>query len=116
VKKRNGQWEFKKNDFSSYVRRMKIHSGDTILFKDGTITEAGLKEFAKAVQDIKIDKVVLLVVKDVNDVRNLTEVEMNKSGWFRIEALSKIVMDRQKSVEIKAQPGDEEVDDKAKTE
>ncbi len=96
MKKREGNWSFKKNDFSNYVRKLHIQPGSVIMFKDGTITLKGLEEFGKAVQDIGIQKVILLVVNDVNDVKSMTEGEMNKAGWFRIEALGKMVLDRAK--------------------
>jgi hypothetical protein len=111
---RNGKWEFKKNDFSNYARKMHIQPGSVILFKDGTINREGLEEFGKAIQNIGIPKVILLVVNDVNDVKQLSEEEMNRVGWFRVEALSKMVIDRSKEISEKADDPGKEVDDDTK--
>lgn len=95
---KDGKWEFKKNVFARYVRKLNVHSGDVILFRDGSITEEGLKSFGEAINNLKPAprNVILLVVQDVNEVRLISEIEMNKLGWFRIEALSKMVIDRSK--------------------
>jgi hypothetical protein len=77
--------------YGKFVRKMRIEPNMIIAFTQGAITSNGLQALAEEISRTGIPGVTLLVVKDVNDMRNLSEKDMNDLGWFKVDTLKRAI-------------------------
>lgn len=84
-----------------FVRKLNLKPKSILAFQDGAITYEGLKGLSRSMGEAGIKEVVLLVVKDINDIANLDEETMNKFGWFHLPQLMKTLkIDKAKEEEM----------------
>jgi hypothetical protein len=81
-----------KKQLANWARKMRIQPNSIIAFNSGAITKEGLDALADIIKGMKIPNVVLLVVDNINNMRELSEEDMNKLGWFKVESLQKLIM------------------------
>jgi hypothetical protein len=74
-------------------RKVHLHSGDVILLKKGSnlANEQDIDRMIKAGEEMGLDKVLIVVVDDFDDVKHLNENSMAEYGWFRIETIRKLI-------------------------
>lgn len=77
---------------SRWARKMRIRPNTILAFSSGAITDEGLEQLADAIKKTGTPNVVLLVVKDINNMRELDDDDMAALGWFKVETLRNIVM------------------------
>lgn len=91
--------EFSRKKIGSFVKKLRVRNGDLILVKHGSeiadIQTIGA--MADALGNAGLEKTVIFVVDDFDNIRALDESTMNKNGWFRVEALSKLINRKQES-------------------
>lgn len=79
------------------MRKMHIANGDVILVKMGTnfAKKEHIEDFVKAGGKMGLDKVVIMVVDELDDIRKLDEKEMNKYGWYKMDSLvNRVIKDK----------------------
>jgi hypothetical protein len=76
---------------AKFIQKFKVSDGDVLLIKEGSPIAANLEEIVQVVHDSGRQNVVVLVVDDFGSVKALDEKTMNAEGWFRVEALRKLV-------------------------
>jgi len=84
-----------------FCRKLNLKPKSILAFQDGVITYEGLKDLSRSMGEAGIKEVVLLVVKDINDIANLDEATMNKYGWFHLPQLMK-------KLKVEEQPPEQE--------
>ncbi len=75
------------------VRKMSLRAGDVLLIKAGTEIAKieTITEIVSTCEKIVDGRVLVLVVDDFNDMTKTKETALNATGWFHIDALSRIV-------------------------
>lgn len=74
------------------LKNFHVREGDIIALKHQSplANEKAIDAILHAVEQMKIN-VLVLVVKDFDDLTVLNETDMNKRGWFRFKSMSRIV-------------------------
>lgn len=74
------------------LKNFHVRDGDIIALKHQSplANEKAIDAILHAVEQMKIT-VLVLVVKEFDDLTVLNETEMNKRGWFRFKSMSRIV-------------------------
>jgi len=75
------------------IKKMRIDNNSVIAVKSGTsvATSQALDGIAEAVAKKGLKKVIIVVVDDLDDLTILSEEEMNKQGWYSVQALRMMV-------------------------
>src|SRR3990167_5285462 len=70
------------------LRKLDCHTGDVLLIKQGTAlaTVEAIDAFIHACERLQLT-IMVAVVERFDDLTVLNEAEMNKHGWYKIEAL-----------------------------
>lgn len=74
------------------VRKLRIEPNSVVLLKGGTFMARKdvIDAMDQAFKQAKIDKVVLVVVENFDDLSVLDEKEMNVRGWYRRERIERV--------------------------
>lgn len=74
------------------IRSIRVDPGSVIFVQEGIFGPRDLQEIAEGIKDYTgISDFALVVVKDVNQIRNLSETQMNKAGWFRAAKIASML-------------------------
>jgi hypothetical protein len=72
------------------LSKMRIEKNSVLLVKHGSALSKldVLEQIPVELEKIGVTDIVVMVVDDFSNIRLIPEREMNKYGWFRIEALA----------------------------
>lgn len=85
---------------ANYCRKLKIKPQSFLIFKEGIISPDGVDWLSKELPKYGVKDVMILLVKDINDIVNLDEKAMNQYGWFKVpQLLNALKMQEQKAKE-----------------
>ena len=75
------------------IRRLRFNEGDILLIRKGSelAKQDVLASMSKAIGQVIKKTALLMVVDDFNDLTTISEEEMNKSGWYKIETVYEIL-------------------------
>jgi hypothetical protein len=87
-------------DLNKIVRKLRVTNNSVLMVRESSAlaTKDTISDMAKMFEQIGLKNVVVVVVDEFNHLETVSETEMNKLGWFKIEALRKIV--NRKSEEV----------------
>ena len=79
------------------VKRLALQPNMVLAIKIGTelANQKTLIELAGAIEQTGIKNVILVAVEDLDNIENVSEITMNKHGWWRIETLTRKIIREQ---------------------
>jgi hypothetical protein len=82
-----------KNKLGNVVRKLRLYDRCIVLVKEGTDMAKieNINAITAAIEQTTLKEVLILVVGDLEDVKVLNETELNRAGWFRADALRRII-------------------------
>lgn len=79
---------------AKFVRKYRIDDNCILVVKDKSIISEQREAIGKAIEKAGIKNVILLVVDDMDDVKTLNKLDMNRAGWFRIDDIRRLISPR----------------------
>lgn len=75
------------------MRKMRVKDGDVILVKKDTelSSEENMKTLMSSLKVIGFSATIVVVVDEFDHIKTINETDMNKFGWYRIEALKRFL-------------------------
>lgn len=79
--------------FIKALKKLNVRDGDCLLLKSSTALakKEVIDDMLAKLSALGYAHLVVIVVDDFDDLKDANELEMNKNGWFRVDALRKIV-------------------------
>jgi F420-0:gamma-glutamyl ligase len=65
------------------LRKLRLQDGDVLVVKETVVSDADRRSFVDTLQNIVNKHVLILFVKQLSDVKTLTDEQMNAAGWYR---------------------------------
>jgi hypothetical protein len=73
------------------IRSIPVWSNTVIFANEGVFGERNIEQILEGLhKETGVRNLCVCVVKDVNDIRHLSEEQMNQLGWFRIAQIRQI--------------------------
>ena len=75
------------------IHKLSLSSDSLILLKEGTelAQPDAINNLVSNIEKTDLSNIILMVVKDFDDIRLMGERQMNEHGWFRAPALRKLI-------------------------
>lgn len=78
-----------------YIKKLKIEDNTILLIRDDC-SAADVEMWRTALAGMKLNNMLIVIVKDLEDVELWDKAVMQKHGWYRLEDLQKLFVKAQK--------------------
>lgn len=78
------------------IKKLKLSDNSVILLKKDELALGGIEEIKNALERTTLKNILVLVVDDLENVRALPQIEMQRYGWYRVEYLMDKVLRKKK--------------------
>jgi len=65
------------------LRKLRLEDGDIVVVKERVINDSGRHDFVNTLQTTVNKHVLVLFVKQLSDIKLMSEKQMNSAGWYR---------------------------------